>query len=108
MSRPPLPLLSLLLASACTLAQAAELPAIKPGWVSLDEPKVERAVIEDDSVRIEELRVRGQTQKVVVHHKGSKAPSYEILMGDASHELSPGAGSTRGVIGKRVWRVLDF
>lgn len=103
-----------LLISTCVHAadKPAELPPVKPGWTVLpditSEPKVEQKVFEDDGSRIEELRVRGATQKVTVHPKNSKAPSYEILVGDASHELSPGAGSTRGVIGKRVWRVLDF
>jgi hypothetical protein len=29
-------------------------------------------------------------------------------VGDASHDLSPGANTNRDSIGKRVWRVLDF
>ena len=89
-------------------AQAAEAPpAIKPGWTVVAEPEVRQIIVtEDDSTRIEEVRVRGQTVKVTVQPKN--APAYEIIVGDASHELSPGAGSTRGAIGKSVWRVLDF
>lgn len=108
MSRLTLLLPALLLASFCAHA-ADDKPAIKPGWTLLPESteaKVEQIVLEDDNTRIEELRVRGQTQKVTI--KPKDAPSYEIIMGDGSHELSPGAGSTRGAIGKRVWRVLDF
>jgi len=71
-------------------------------------PKIERLMIEDDSTRIEETRTRGQTEKVVVTPKDSKAPPYEILMGDASRELSPGPGSNRGAVGKRVWRLFEF
>ena len=101
-----------LLAYATThAAQAAEVPpAIKPGWAVLPEPEVRptsvTVVTEDESTRIEEVRVRGQTVKVTVQPKN--APAYEIIVGDASRELSPGAGSTRGAIGKSVWRVLDF
>ncbi|WP_310385991.1 hypothetical protein [Roseateles sp.] len=69
---------------------------------------VVETVIEDDSTRIEELRVRGQTQKVTVKPKNSKLPSYEIIMGDGSRDLSPGAGTTRAAAGRRVWSVLSF
>lgn len=82
-------------------------PTIKPGWTVLPEPEVRQVVVtEDESTRIEEVRVRGQTVKVTVQPKN--APAYEIIVGDASHELSPGAGSTRGAIGKSVWRLVDF
>jgi uncharacterized GH25 family protein len=91
---------------------AAKLPPVKPGWTVLNEPapdaKIERTVEEDDSTRIEQLRVRGQTQKVTVHKKNSIAPDYEILMGDAHNETTPLANSTRSTVGQRVWRVLDF
>jgi len=72
------------------------------------DAKLERSVIEDDAVRVEELRERGQTRQVTVQNKGSKAPAYEILMGDGSRDLSQGPGSTRGAAGQRVWRLLDF
>ncbi len=88
------------------------LPALLLGQPALavqpPEPKVEQIVIEDDGNRIEELRVRGQTQKVTVSPKNSKLPSYEIIVGDGSRELSPGPGSNRGAVGQRVWRVLTF
>jgi hypothetical protein len=95
-----------MLATAAAYAADAP-PAIKPGWTVLPEPELRQVVVtEDDSTRIEELRVRGQTVKVTVQPKN--APAYEIIVGDASHELSPGAGSTRGAIGKSVWRLVDF
>lgn len=89
-------------------AQAADAPpAVKPGWTVVPEPEVRQIIVtEDESTRIEEVRVRGQTVKLTVQPKN--APAYEIIVGDASRELSPGAGSTRGAIGKSVWRVLDF
>lgn len=106
MRRPHLLALSLCVSAAAHAADAV--PAIKPGWTVLTEPEVRQTVIEDDSTRIEEIRVRGQTQKVTIQPKNGVAPSYEIIVGNGSHELSPGAGSTRGAIGKSVWRVLDF
>lgn len=91
-------LLSALLALAGGAVHAAEPP----------EPKVEHIIVEDDGNRIEEVKVRGQTQKVTVQPKNSKAPAYEIVMGDGSRELSPGPGSNRGTVGQRVWRLLSF
>jgi hypothetical protein len=72
------------------------------------EPRVERIVIEDDNARIDELRVRGQTQRIVVKPKNSTMRSYEVITGDGSRDLSLGHGSTRGAVGQRVWNVLVF
>lgn len=94
-----------LLASLSATALHAD-PVTDPKPVP--DAKFERTVIEDDAVRVEELRERGQTRQVTVQNKGSKAPAYEILMGDGSRDLSPGPGSTRGAAGQRVWRLLDF
>lgn len=63
------------------------------------EPAVERLVNEDDNVRIEELRVRGQTRSIVVHSKMPGVRSYEILPVDGGRDPSqPGASA-----GQRVW-----
>jgi hypothetical protein len=111
---PRLTLLPFLLLAAFSVQAAdavpAAPPAVKPGWTvvpdTTNEPEVRKTVTEDDGTRIEELRVRGQLVKLTVFPKN--APAYEIVLGDASHDLSPGLGSTRGAIGKTVWRVLDF
>jgi hypothetical protein len=71
------------------------------------EPNVKRTVIDDGRARIEELRVRGQLQKVTVAPKGG-APRYEILLGDGSHTIGDDPGTSRGSAGKRVWNVLRF
>ena len=72
------------------------------------EPNVKRTVIDDSRARIEELRVRGQLQKVTVAPKGG-APGYEILLGgDGEHAVGADPGTTRGTTGKRVWNVLRF
>jgi len=70
------------------------------------EPKVQYTVIEDDATRIEELKVRGQTQRMTVTPKGLK--SYEILPADQGRDMSDSAGSQRGAAGKRVWRIITF
>jgi hypothetical protein len=71
------------------------------------EPNVKRTIIEDGRARIEELRVRGQLQKVTVAPKGG-APGYEILLGDGTHTMGDDPGTSRGSLGKRVWNVLRF
>ena len=72
------------------------------------EPVVQRTVIDDGRAVIEELRVRGQLVKATVHPKDG-SPSYEIIVGDGSRELSmEGRNNSRGATGKRVWQVLSF
>lgn len=84
----------------------------KPADVSeKGEANVKYTVIEDDSAHIEELRVRGTTQRIVVTPKlGPKIGNggYEILMGDGSRDLGFGANTSRGAHGQRVWHVLSF
>ena len=72
------------------------------------EPVVKHTVIEDEGARIEELKVRGQTQRISVTPKVGPRQVYEIIPGDGGRDLSDGAGATRGAAGKRVWRVMSF
>ncbi len=65
---------------------------------------VQRLVSEDDQVRIEELRVRGQTLRLSVQSKGTGAPGYDILPPAAGQDLS----KSRDATGQRVWPVLSF
>jgi hypothetical protein len=92
---------ALLLLAACCGSALADPPP---------EPKVERTVSEDDQVRIEELKVRGETKKVTVKNKNSKAPDYEIIVNDAGRESAGGTGTgmPKSGSGTRVWRVLKF
>ena len=69
---------------------------------SVPEPAVQHTVIEDDRARIEELRVRGQNQRITVQpKKGGKA--YEVLPADGSRD-----DATRGAAGQRVWHLFSF
>jgi hypothetical protein len=82
---------------APTAAKAAE---------GAGEPNVQHIVVEDDNARIEELRVRGQTQSIVVTSKlGGR---YEIFMGEASRDIGDASASHRGAAGQRMWRLLSF
>ena len=74
---------------------------------AVDEPAVRETVIDDGRARIEELRVRGQVQRITVDPKGP-APRYEIIVGDGSRDFSQGVNTSRGAAGKRVWNVLRF
>lgn len=108
------------LAAVALQAHAAEpsapAPAPAPAPASAEpikfrdvpEVKVEQLVNEDDKVRIEETRVRGLTQKVVVKNKDSKAPEYEILLGDTGRDIPTRQGADRGNAGARVWRLFNF
>lgn len=96
-------------AAAAASAPAAVPASTGPGvFRDVPEVKVEQLVNEDDKVRIEETRVRGLTQKVVVKNKDSKAPEYEILLGDTGRDIPTRQGSDRGNAGSRVWRIFNF
>jgi hypothetical protein len=111
MDRRPFFLATLLVASLAVpaVATAADDPVRPAGDPrGVPEARVERIVIDDDNARIDELRVRGQTQRIVVRPKRTTMRSYEVITGDGSRDLSPGPGSTRGAAGQRVWNVLVF
>ena len=80
--------------TACALAPAPRLADAGP----------QRLVSEDDQVRIDELRLRGQTQRLTVQPKRGNGRPYEIL------QPTPGADATqhRDAAGQRVWPVLTF
>lgn len=89
-------------------ASSAPLPdETAPVPVKGGEPAVKRTVIEDKTAKIEELRVRGNLQKVVVTPKGG-APGYEVLTSDGYHPTADDPGTSHGSAGKRVWSVLRF
>ena len=81
---------------------AAGAPATDPG-----EPAVKVTVIEGESARIDELRVRGQTQRITVTPKGRGKP-YEIIPPAGSQDLQEAPNGVKGAAGKRVWHVLSF
>jgi len=100
------PLAALPASSASTSSTTVRLDL--PATDQPREPVVQRTVIDDGRAVIEELRVRGQLVKATVHPKDG-SPSYEIIVGDGSRELSTeGRNNSRGATGKRVWQVLSF
>ena len=90
-------------APATLLIENAEVNRPRAG-----EPAVQRTVIEDKLSKVEELRVRGQLQKVTVDNKG-RAPNYEVLTHDGARDIADGGiVGLGGAAGKRVWNVLRF
>lgn len=87
----------ILLVSTSASAQVKDAP----------EPKVERIVVQDEGARIEELRVRGQVQRVTV--KPKNATEYEIVAPPGGRDPSQNrANQQPGAGGQRVWNVLKF
>jgi hypothetical protein len=100
MNRAALPACFIALAALPAVAQQENPAPRRP------EPKIERLVSEDDSVLIEELRVRGQTQRIVVRLKKGGAGGYEIVPADGARDMSQPAN--RAAAGQRVWQLLNF
>ncbi len=93
---------------AAPLAAVAPPPAAaasQPAAQGAGEPAVKRTVIEDDGVRIEELRVRGQNKQISVQSKAAGGGSrYQILTGDDGRDLS----QDRRATGQSVWHLFSF
>jgi hypothetical protein len=99
---------ALCLAAVTSLPCRAQVASPQAAPEGPKEPVVKRTVIEDEGSRIEELKVRGQTQRIVVTPKVVTRQAYEIIPADGSRDMSDSASSTRGAAGKRVWHVLSF
>ena len=99
--------LSVSFAAAAAAAETAN-PATGPAQRG-GEPAVQRTVLEDEGSRIEELRVRGQTQRISVQPTVGPRAGYQIITGDGLREPPEGGGNaSRGTTGQRVWNVLSF
>jgi hypothetical protein len=98
-------LLTCTLALVAGAALAAD-PPVAPSAAA--SAPAERRVIEDDHVRIEELRVRGQTRSITVRPKGvdgkASGRPYEILTAPGGRD----AAQERGAAGQRAWSLLRF
>ncbi len=68
------------------------------------EPEMRRIVLEDDAVRIEEVRVRGQVQRISVTPKAAGARPFDIVPADPARDVS----QQRGLTGQRLWNLFSF
>lgn len=89
--------------AAAGLMLAAAAIAVLPVRAQTTEPVVVRTVTQDDQVRIEEMRVRGAVQRIVVEQK--VGGSYEITPPSATTDPSR-SPTPRG--GERRWRLFSF
>jgi hypothetical protein len=89
--------------AAAGLMLAAAIFAVSPARAQPTEPVVVRTVTQDDQVRIEETRVRGAVQRIVVEQK--VGGSYEITPPSATTDPSR-SPTPRG--GERRWRLFSF
>jgi hypothetical protein len=69
------------------------------------EPAIRRSTVEDDNLRVDELRVRGETKRITVQGKRGAPTSYEIVPAEGGRDPSSGA---KGSAGQRVWQVFSF
>lgn len=99
---------------AAAAAHAATAPAALPPAVTATaaapaaseaaKGAVDKRVIEDGKVRIEETRVRGQTQSVTVTSKLPGVKAYEVIQPPLGKDPS----QDKGAAGKRTWSLFDF
>jgi hypothetical protein len=69
------------------------------------DPAIKRTVVEDDHVRIEELRVRGQLQRITISPKASGVRPYEIAPPDSGRDPSQ---QSKGISGHSLWQFFSF
>ena len=84
----------------------APMPELQAAGTTSTDPAVQETVTEDDGARIEELKVRGRSKRIVV--KPKTGPAYEIIPLGTGSDISQGARGNNGAVGKRVWPVLSF
>jgi len=107
------PVTALLLALATTWAgtSSAQTPPADNAQAATSqrpEQRIERIRTEDAGSRIDELRVGGETQSIVVSPKGGM-PAYDVVPDRGNSSLTRGErGSTGNTGGTRVWKVLGF
>lgn len=62
------------------------------------------AVVEDEGVRIDEMRIRGEVRSINVQSKLRGSPPYEVLVRPRGRDPSQDAGAA----GRSVWSLLSF
>jgi hypothetical protein len=102
--RSPLLALAIALAGAAHAATPAPAPAGPAASAAAKaEPASSTRVLEDDRVRIEETRIRGQVQRVTVRSKLT-GQDYEIIVGPGGRDPSQKSDAA----GQRAWSVFRF
>lgn len=93
---------------AAAAAVAAPVTVPKTASAAADAPRdaltPTLTVIEDDGVRIEETRLRGQPLRITVQSKLGQVRAYEIIVGSGGRDPS----QDRGAAGQRAWSLFSF
>ncbi|HET7527097.1 MAG TPA: hypothetical protein VFK10_14240 [Burkholderiaceae bacterium] len=88
-----------------TARQTTPSPTPAPQTQTRPDPVIKRTVIEDDQVRIEELKVRGQVQRITISPKASGVRPYEIAPPDSGRDPSQ---PSKGISGRSLWQLFSF
>ncbi len=91
-------------AGAASPSPAASAPRPAAAAPQGGDAQVQRTVIEDDGVRIEETRHRGAARRIVVHSKVGGVREYEIQVAPAGRDPA----QDRGGAGQRAWSLFNF
>lgn len=91
-----------------SFAQSAPADAAAPAQGQRPDQRIERIRIDDAGSHIDELRVGGETQSIVVTPKGGM-PAYDITPDSTIRSLTRGERGNIGAGGgTRTWKVLGF
>ncbi len=82
----------------------AGMPAMASSAAARLDQSLQRRVIEDEGVRIEETRLRGAATHIVVQSKFPGVKPYQIQVAPAGRDRSEPRGGT----GQRAWTLFDF
>ncbi len=102
-------LLGLSLVAGASLAQAVAappklVPATPAASAARPTQTLTKTVLEDDAVRIEETRLRGAPQRIVVRSKLAGGKDYEIIVPAGGKDPS----QDKGAAGQRTWSLFNF
>lgn len=87
----------------------AQTPVPAPATAAAPPVKaLQRTVLEDDSTRIEELRVSGQSERVVVKSKRINLPAWEIRPNSPARMNASDSRLPNDSANQRMWSVLSF
>ena len=92
-----------LLGLAVSAAQGQTASAAPPSASASARPD-QLTVIEDDGVRIEELRRQGQVVRVHVQSKVANSRGYDVVIKPSAESAS----QQRGNAGRSAWNLLSF
>ena len=85
---------------------------LSPVWAATPaapiDQRIQRIEVQDADVRINELRVGGETQTITVKPTNG-LPAYEVVPANgARNRAIDGRDGGQGSVGSRVWKLFNF